>query len=640
MCGIVGIWDFKERINPKILKKMTDTLSHRGPDDQGIFLHPKENIGFGHRRLAILDLTKAGHQPMEVEKNLIVYNGEIYNFKEIRKKLRKKYNFFSNSDTEVILRTYLERGINCLEKFRGMFAFAVWDERKKKLLLARDRMGVKPLYYYFDNDLLIFASEIKGIISHPKVRKELNLEALFLFFQFGYIPAPYSIFKNIWKLEPGHYLVLDKRKKIEKKKYWDISQFFLNQKGFKKSEKEVIKELETILEESFKLRMISDVEVGHFLSGGIDSSTVAAILVKKLGFKLKTFTIGFYEKKYNEAEFAKEIAGYLGTAHAEYYCTIKEAQGIIPKLPEIYDEPFGDYSSIPTYLLSRVARKSVKVSLSADGGDEAFCGYNRYWRTREVLELFGKYRKPVKLFLEIADIFGPSFYRAFYYLSPKKINLERFTNRFKKIVQINNELIPSYKLLRYDFWLKEEVVHLLLEENGGMGAETFYEELLRDKKLKELSDFSLMQLIDYRTYLPDDILVKVDRATMAVSLEGRDPFLDHKLVEYAASLPATLKYKNGVSKYILRQILYKYIPKRYLERPKQGFTPPLENWLRGDLRFLIDKYLDKNKIKKEGIFNWRVVENKKQRFLNQKINPANEIWLLITFEMWKERWYK
>jgi len=640
MCGIVGIWDFKNKIEPRILERMRDTLKHRGPDDAGIFVHPEENMGLAHRRLSIIDLTTAGHQPMEIEGNVIVYNGEVYNFKEIKKNLEKKHKFFSNSDTEVVLRSYLEWGIEALKQFRGMFAFGIWDEKKKRLILARDRIGVKPLYYYFDDKLFIFASEIKSIISHPYVKKVLNPKALNLFLQFGYIPAPYSIFKNIWKLEPGHYLVLNKEKRLKKIKYWDVSDYFLKQKDFQKEESQVLEELEKILTESFELRMIADVEVGHFLSGGIDSSTVAAVLVKKLGFKLKTFTIGFHEKRYNEAIFAKEIANYLGTDHYEYYCTPKEAMEIIPRLPEIYDEPFGDNSAIPTYLLSQFTKNFVKVSLSADGGDEAFCGYNRYWRTEEVLKIFKEYPYLIKVLLKIVDFFPGFFYSIFYYLFPQKVNVERFIERFKKIIKTNSKLVPSYKLLRYDFWREEEILNVLkLKEN--LEAKTFFEEILRNKDLKNLDNFSIMQLIDYKTYLPDDILVKVDRATMAVNLEGRDPFLDHKLVEYVASLPSEFKYKNGVSKYFLKKILYKYIPKEYLERPKQGFAIPLESWLRKDLKFLIDEYLDKEKIKKAGIFNWEIVEEKKNKFLKQKVNPAYELWLLwllIVFEMWRKRW--
>lgn len=637
MCGVLGVWDFKNKININEIKKMIETISHRGPDDEGIYFNPTENIVLAHRRLSILDLTKAGHQPMKKNNGVIVYNGEVYNFKEIRKDLEKKCNFLSNSDTEVVLESYLEWGIESFKKLRGMFAFGIFDEKEKKLILVRDRIGVKPLYYYFDGNLFIFSSELKSIIFHPKIKKELDFEALYLFFELGYIPAPYSIFKKIKKLEPGSYLIIEKNRKIEIKKYWDIYPFFLNQNKFKKEE-EVEERLEEILTESFKLRMIADVEVGHFLSGGIDSSTVAAILVKKLGFKLKTFTIGFYEKKYNEAIFAKRIAEYLNTEHNEYYCTTKEAKEIIFKLPKIYDEPFGDYSGIPTYLLSKIARQKVKVALSADGGDEAFCGYSRYWRTKEILDFFRKYPFIVKFFLLTTNFYHPFLYEAFFYLLPKKIDIEKYIQKFKKIFHLNNYLIPIYRLLRYEFWQREEILKLLkLKEN--FLPLTFFEVLTKNEIFKNLDEFSVMQLIDYKTYLPDDILVKVDRATMSVSLEGRDPFLDHKLVEYVASLPSSFKYKNKTSKYVLRKILYKYIPKELIERPKQGFTIPLENWLRGDLKFLIEKYLDTERIKKEGLFDWKIIEEKKKRFLKKKINPGHEIWLLIVFEMWKEIWF-
>lgn len=646
MCGIVGIWDFKNKINPEILKRMSDILKHRGPDDTGLFIDEKSNLGLAHRRLSIIDLSERGHQPMAADNGSlqIVHNGEIYNFKEIRKELEKKgYKFFSNSDTEIILKSYQEKRIEAVKKFRGMFAFALWDSSKEQLILVRDRTGIKPLYYYFDGNLFIFASEIKAIISHPRVKKELNLGALHLFLQLGYIPTPYSIFKNIHKLEPGHCLILDKDKKIKKIKYWDVFDFYLKQLNYKeKPENEIIEELEEILTESFKLRMVADVEVGHFLSGGLDSSLVAAILTKRLGFKLKTFTIGFPEARYNEAEYAKRVADYLGTDHHELYCTEKETMEIMPKLAEIYDEPFGDHSGIPTYLLSQFARKYVKVSLSADGGDETFCGYDRYW---VINSLFQKLHKIpgflLKPGLSMFKLLSPEILSIFLpgqIITKKKVyKLRRKINKLKEIAKNPSDLISFYRLLGFGFWKEPELSGLVATSPRPGGEGTFFDQ---DSRIKHLDNLTRMQAIDYKTYLTDDILVKVDRAAMAVGLEGREPLLDHKIIEYVAQLPIDLKYRKRVSKYILRKVLYKYVPKELVERPKQGFTIPLEKWLRGDLKFLLDKYLDKERIRREGIFNPEIVEQEKKKFLEKGIDYAEHLWLLIMFEMWREKWFK
>lgn len=653
MCGIIGIWDFKNKIEPAVLERMRDTLRHRGPDDAGLFIDENTNVGLGHRRLSIIDLSERGHQPMKNEDGSLwlTYNGEVYNFETIKKELEKKsHQFFSSSDTEVVLRSYLEWGIDGVKRFRGMFAYALWDKQKKRLVLVRDRAGIKPLYYYFNGGLFIFASEIKAILQHPQVKKELNFDALHLFLQLAYIPAPHSIFKNIQKLEPGHCLILDSQQRINKIKYWDVFDYYLKPKAAGKNEEEVSQKLEEILTESFKLRMVADVEVGHFLSGGIDSSTVAALLVKKLGFNnLKTFTIGFKEAKYNEAPFAKKIAQYLGTDHHELYLTEKEAMEALPKVADIYDEPFGDSSSIPTYLVSRFARDFVKVSLSADGGDETFCGYDRYWQIDALFQKFQKIPKPLlKGGISTFKVLSPQalnfLSRALGFLLPrqaitkKKIyKLKRKINKLKEIAKNPKDLIAFYKLLGFGFWKEPELSHLLL--NFTPTPKSLAWGIGQSSQLEHLDNLSQLQAIDYKTYLPDDILVKVDRASMAVSLEGRDPLLDHKIMEYVASLPVDLKYKNGVTKYILRKILYKYVPQKLLERPKWGFSIPLEKWLRGDLRFLLNQYLNKERIKQEGIFNWRVIEEEKKQFLGKGIDYADHLWLLIAFAMWREKWF-
>ncbi|MEM3227304.1 MAG: asparagine synthase (glutamine-hydrolyzing), partial [Thermoplasmata archaeon] len=435
MCRIVGFLDFSNKNNynlERVITSMRDTLIYGGPDDAGNFIDQSNNLALGHRRLSIIDLSITGHQPMEFDNYVIVYNGEIYNFIDIKKELEALgYKFYSTSDTEVILKAFHRWGFKSVDKFRGMFAFAIWDKKDHKLILCRDRVGVKPLYYYYNNDLFMFASELKAFHMHPKFIKNISFEALSLYLQYGYITAPYSIFENTYKLEPGQFLVLDGKGKIEKFNYWNVDSFFKNPLG--DSEESITQELELILEESFKLRLVSDVPIGVFLSGGIDSSTVAALLQKNMSEKLKTFTIGFYEKDYNEANYAKKIANYLGTDHTEVYITAKEAFDVISKIPEIYDEPFGDSSAIPTYLVSKLAKSKVKVSLSADGGDEQFCGYTRYWAVGNTIKIINKF-KLMSILSTITTLINPEvafrIYKVFMPLLPKWNN---FRDKYIKL---------------------------------------------------------------------------------------------------------------------------------------------------------------------------------------------------------------
>ncbi|RKX59398.1 MAG: asparagine synthase (glutamine-hydrolyzing) [Thermodesulfobacteriota bacterium] len=640
MCRIAGFWDFGYKGDydfEKIIISMRDTMTHGGPDDAGFYIDDYCNLALGHRRLSILDLSPLGHQPMEFDNLVIVYNGEIYNFREIRKELEKEgYTFRSNSDTEVILKAFHKWGLDCVHKFRGMFAFAIWDKKNKRLILCRDRIGVKPLYWYYKDGLFMFSSELKAFHNHPKFQKKINLESLVLFLQYGYITAPYSIFENTYKLEPGHFLIIKKDRTLKKEKYWDVEDFFIKgsqerEKWIKRSEEDLSEELESILKESFKLRLVSDVPVGMFLSGGIDSSTICALLTKE-GIKLKTFTIGFYEKDYNEAEHAKKIANYLGTEHIELYCTPKEAFEIIPKLPELYDEPFGDSSAIPTYLVSKLARSQVKVSLSADGGDEQFCGYTRYWLINQSNKLS---KLPIrKVISKILDIISPELANKFY--TKLKFLLPKYTNFRDKYIKLRNVLKVDSLLSQYDLALK----YFLSEDLEHLGIKIDKNMLWKIKELKNhyLDKLSFWMLFDLKTYLPDDIMVKVDRATMGVSLEGREPFLDHKLVEWTSMLPSEFKYKNGKSKYLLRKVLYKYIPSELLERPKQGFGIPIYEWFKKDLKDLYLEYLSENRIREGGIFEPKEVNRLLNDYLNNREVNHNKLWLLFIFEQWREKW--
>ena len=575
----------------------------------------KIQIGLGNRRLSIIDLTEHGHQPMRNKKGDIwlVFNGEIYNFQELKKELEGKgHKFKGRSDTEVILHSYEQWGEDCLRKFNGMFAFAIWDEKKRQLFIARDRVGIKPLYYYFKNGNFAFSSELKSLLKYPLFEKELNRKSLYYYLLFQYVPTPYSIFENTWKLPPGHYLIL-KEGKIEVKKYWDVLE--KRRKREKKSTQEYIEEFENLLKSSVKYRLISDVPVGAFLSGGTDSSLVVASMAQ-LTDKVETFTIGFEEKKYNEAPYAKKVADYLGTKHHELYVKEKDVFPLIGELPKYYDEPFADSSSLPTYLVSKLAKeKGIKVVLSGDGGDELFCGYNRYiWMDRA--------SKLLLLPQIIREKIAPSLGKIPY------LKLRRIS----RILQYKDPLQMYLNVV--DMWSEKELEKLL-------GENYSYEELTFSEVYKKVNALPLLeklQLVDFHTYLPEDILTKVDRASMAVSLEARVPLLDHRIAEFAYSLPLDLRYRRGIRKYLLKKVLYKYLPEKFFRRPKQGFGIPLDEWLRGGVKPYIDEYLNTNRIKKEGIFNSEFVEEIVKKHLSGKYNYQYPIWTLLQFQLWKEKY--
>ncbi|GIW67096.1 MAG: asparagine synthetase B [Candidatus Parcubacteria bacterium] len=626
MCRITGFWDFNykgEYDLDNVLTQMRDTLKHGGPDDAGNYLEKDLGLGLANRRLSILDLSPLGHQPMfdDQDEIVVVFNGEIYNFQEVKKELEGfGYKFKSNSDTEVIIYAYKHWGLDCLSKFRGMFAIAIWDKRREELVLIRDRIGVKPLYYYFSNGLFMFASETKAFLKHPKFKKEISKEGLFLFFRYGYIFYPYSIWQNVYKLEPGSYLIIDKNKNLKKEKYWDLEKvyekyFEIKDKNF--DENELIENLEQILIESFKLRLVSDVPVGVFLSGGIDSSTVTALLQRNITQKLKTFTIGFYEAKYDESKWSKKIAEYLGTDHTEMFCSINEALEIIPKLPEIYDEPFGDSSAIPTHLVSKIAREKVKVILSGDGGDEFFGGYDRYWIFRIVFEnrlVFNKFLEPLWRF--VLKIKGENQHRI-----EKFSKLLRYRNINEGFSYISSYFLDDYnQLVNPDFRISSEI-NFSIENN----------------ELTKLPKLMQWMLIDAKYYLSEDILAKVDRASMAVALETREPLLDHKILEFVAPLPLKYKFTKNSGKYILKKLLAKYLPRELFERPKHGFGIPQDEWLKIELKKLLDELTTRDIIKKNNVLNYDFIDKLKTNFYLGKEN-SNKIWFLLMFQLWANRY--
>jgi asparagine synthase (glutamine-hydrolysing) len=627
MCGITGLVDVSSKSNLLILKKMTDVLFHRGPDAGGYFFEDFElfQVGLGHRRLSILDLSNNGHQPMIFGDLTIVYNGEVYNFIEIREELEKQgYSFDSNSDTEVILKAYHKWGVNAVHRFNGMFAIAIFDKQKQSLTLIRDRAGVKPLYWYEKDGLFMFASELKSLHEHPAFFKELNQDGLALFLQYGYIPQPHTIFKNTHKLQAGHVLELNtKDLQLSIKKYWDVIDCY-NQPKLDISEKEAIDETERLLKSACKYRMVADVPVGIFLSGGYDSSVVTALLQSERTDKLKTFSIGFQEENFNEAQHAKKVAEYLGTDHTEYYCTQKDALEILPKLPEIWDEPFGDASVIPTTLVSQLARKDVTVSLSADGGDEIFGGYDKYVGIQRKMRAFNK----VPPFLYSPTRFALR--SNLTHFSAEKAGVFNARDRLNRFSQMIGEdekgLLKKGSQVFTDFDLS-----LFLLNKPNLLQTEFDTEINQDWLGNVLA-------IDYKTYQLDNILTKVDRATMSVSLEGREPMLDYHIIDFVARLDPSLKINNGNKKFLLKQITHKYLPKEIMDRPKMGFGVPIFEWFKSELKGYLMLYLSENRLRQGGIFNVQEVIKLRDRYLSGKDVNINQIWFLLMFEMWREKW--
>ncbi len=638
MCGITGFISHKKYdFLQKDLKKATKALSHRGPDDEGLWFEKKHNVGLGHTRLSIIDLSPLGHQPMLSSdgKAVIVYNGEIYNFKEIRKTLIKDgYAFKSNTDTEVVVNSYLKWGKNCLERFIGMFAFAIYDLRKKRLFIARDRIGIKPLYYFHNKDIFIFASELKSICAFDIFKREIDHDALSLFLHYQYIPAPYTIFKNTGKLEPGHFLEYDE-KSINIKSYWCHS---IRSDDYI-DEKHALTRLDTLLTKAVSQRMISDVPLGALLSGGIDSSMVVALMQKASSAPVKTFSIGFKEKEYNEAPWAAKIAKHLGTDHTELYVSLDDAADVIEKLPYIYDEPFADSSAIPTFLVSRLVRSEVTVALSGDGGDEQFAGYVRYWMTALLATRFylltGYRAKNLKRLLNKLPVsWVERCYLPLRPLLPQRFQIKNFRDKWQKLINLlgNCDLEELYRAA-ICLWDKDEIKRLF---NGKVLPVSSYEKSF--EKSKNFSALSRLMHVDKNTYLPDAMLTKVDRASMACGLEVRVPLLDHRIMEYVGALPDNLKYKNGSGKYLLKKNLAKYIPESLFLRPKMGFGVPLENWLRNGLKELLTDYLSKEKLKKEGLFDGDFIHKIIKEHTEARANHQHKLWAILMWEMWRERW--
>lgn len=617
MCGICGYihLDNSKRAREDILKPMMSALVPRGPDDEGFFL--KDNVALGHRRLSIIDL-ETGNQPMFSEDGsiAIVYNGEIYNFRSLKKILSDKgHEFKTHSDTEVIIHAYEEYGQDCLQYFNGMFAFAIWDSNKKSLFLARDRFGKKPLYYAFFDNQFIFGSELKSILKHPSARKEIDLSALSKYLAYEYVPSPYSIFKNINKLEAAHKITL-KNGALKKERYWDIAFVRVRPFNLESAEAEMLK----LLKESVARRLVSDVPLGVFLSGGLDSSAVVYMMSQLMDPKeIKTFSIKFKEGSFDESSDARRVADFFGTDHREETLSPRAMLEVFPKVLGLLDEPFADSSIIPTYLVSRFTRQHVKVALGGDGGDELFMGY------------------PSFMAHKLSAYFNMLFYPFKRQLAGIDAGSHDYTARFLRGMGFPKEI-------RHQVWTgaftPSEEKKLFLPDKGLDYDPLNIYNLTGDffQAARKLNSLDRAIYIYIKTYMTDDILVKVDRASMANSLEVRAPFLDTEFANFVAGISPSFKLKSFRPKWILKDALRGKLPEETLNKPKHGFAVPVAKWLKNDLKPLLFEALDKKKITKEGIFNYSYIKGLMQDFIGSGKDAEKEIWALFMFEMWYDKW--
>lgn len=627
MCGITGKILFNNStVSPQEIDKMNNAIIHRGPDDGGVFISPDGKVGFGHRRLSIIDLSQLGHQPMNyLDRYWIVFNGEIYNFQEKRKMLEKEgYVFKSHSDTEVILALYDKFGKKCLEHLRGMFSFAIYDEQEKTIFCGRDRVGKKPFKYYLDDNIFIFASELKAILTQPEYKKEPDYTAIHHYLTLQYCPAPLTGFKDIKKLEPAHYLFINlKTKKVEKERYWKLDY----SKKLDLSEDEWKKIIMKKLEECVKLRMISDVPLGAFLSGGIDSSAIVALMSKLSDKPVKTFSIGFKEEEYNELKYAKIIAEEYKADHKEFIVE-SHAIKLLPMLAKQYEEPFADPSAIPTYYVSKMTRDFVAVALNGDGGDENFGGYSRYSiqkfaNTCDKLQLLNKIIVlPITKIL--AKFIKNNFFSKAYRFSENFS--ENYINRYIDMICC---FTNKEKIKLYTKYFKDEI---------NSNSYDVISSKFKDANIRNKMD--QMLYADFSTYLPDDLMSKVDISTMTVSLEGRSPFLDHELLELTAKIPFNLKIKGlNDKKYILKKALKNLVPNNILYRPKKGFSVPINDWFRKDLKNYAYEILLSKKSADRKIFRKEEIKNILDIHSSTKINYGYKIWTLLNLELWFREYF-
>jgi len=644
MCGIVGFYEIGHAELELTCKKMVGTLHHRGPDYSSVWVNNEFGVALGHSRLSIIDLSPAGHQPMKSKcgRYIMVFNGEIYNHLNMRKKIESSgfiNQWQGHSDTETLVTAISLWGIEkALQNCVGMFALALWDNKNKALILARDRMGEKPIYYGWQGNAFIFGSELKALKIHPAFNNSINRDALCLLLRHNTIPSPYSVYQGISKLSPGCILTLTQESKEPKiESYWSMKSVVESglANPFEGDEQQALSELERVLSKSVSNQMMSDVPLGAFLSGGIDSSTIVALMQSQSSNKIKTFSIGFNERGYDEAKHAKDVAKYLGTDHTELYITTDEAVNVIPKLPSIYDEPFSDSSQIPTYLVANLAKQNVTVSLSGDGGDELFGGYNRHvwvksiWNKTHHLPLFSR-----RLILHAITSLPQSVWDRFFHhcskVLPSRYRVSQAGDKMYKLARVIAAESPAamYRNL-ISHWNHPESIILGSKEPNTLLTDT--------SAIPDLYDIeNRMMFLDSVTYLPDDILTKVDRAAMAVSLETRIPMLDHRVVELAWRIPLKMKIKNGQGKWLLRQLLHKHVPKELVERPKMGFGVPIDTWLRGSLRDWAESLLEPSRLRREGFFNTDEVRKKWEEHILGKRDWQYQLWDILMFQAWLE----
>lgn len=659
MCGLTGFWDAQSNTikDERIAWRMAGTLFHRGPDDVGVWVDNTAGLVLAHRRLAILDLSQAGHQPMVSGSGryVIAFNGEIYNHRALRQALdsheatssagisvKAEGRWRGHSDTETLLAAIEDWGIEgALKQCVGMFAFALWDRQERILTLARDRLGEKPLYYGWQGKTFLFGSELKALREHDAWRGDVDRGAISHFMRYGYVPVPLSIYVGIAKLPPGTYVQFGNQVKPgvmpAPRPYWLAREIASVPPRCDLDDRSAIAELDALLRTAISRQMVADVPLGAFLSGGVDSSTVVALMQAQSDRPVRTFSIGFSETEYDEARYARAVAAHLGTDHTEVYLSPQDAMAIIPRLPDLYDEPFGDSSQIPTHLVAALARRQVSVSLSGDGGDELFGGYNRYFWGSSIWRRIRPIPTPIRRLLG----------RGMTGLSPEAV--DRFFSLIRTALPARLRLMaPGDKLHKLasiiDVANPDELYRRLISqhrESGSIVCDVTHEEAIwADTEAAQFGtgDFiKQMMFHDLVGYLCDDILTKVDRAAMSVSLETRIPMLDHKVVEFAWRLPMEMKIRNGQGKWILRQVLYRYVPRELIERPKQGFGIPLDVWLRGALRDWAEALLDETRLRREGFLHPEPIRQKWREHLSGRRNWQHWLWNVLMFQAWKER---
>lgn len=620
MCGIAGYYSLSQTLEPSLLKTMTNAIQHRGPDSDGFF--NDRTAGLGHRRLSIIDLREVANQPMfsHNDRYVMVFNGEVYNFKELSSQVRVKNDSFyykTNSDTEVVIEAFNKWGVDFVNRLNGMFALAIYDTVEGHLFLYRDRIGIKPLYYYWDGENFFFASEIKALTKVEMIRNKLtiNQTAVNHFLNLGYIPAPISIYNEIHKFPAGHRLHINKDI-FTLEPYWKVEDKVEFDEF--RNYPEAKKKLKYLIESSVQYRMISDVPFGTFLSGGIDSSLVTAIAQNQSDTAINTFSIGFKESKFNESVHAQTIANHLHTNHHEFVVTTKEAQEMVNDMIVSYDEPYADSSAIPSMLLSKMARKHVTMTLSGDGGDELFLGYGSYkWAKKLDAGFYKQNRKLLAYFLSK--------------MKDRHIRVSKLLD-----FQIGDDLKRHIFSQEQYLFSQQEISQILKNKD-------FDNSIIKDDFSdldRQLSASEAQAMFDLKYYLPDDLLVKVDRATMKYSLETRVPLLDYRIIEFALNLPEKFKQKGDISKFILKETLYDYLPKSYFERPKAGFSIPMNDWLRADLKYLIDDFLNEPLIMEAGFVNYDIVKDLIQRWTLKEPHLYNRIWTLIVLHKWYVDIYK